>query len=332
MSERDFFTIVSRLSDPADPQPVPMAVVPAAGAGKFDELPQYFTEDSELRIHGFAPIEEFWQGCANMVEAVRANFARISHQNSSIEGLIQQGRRRAAGSRDRRVGRRPGTHERALTNGPLRRRMAGCGSPFRTTVSRASRSSCTRSFTKRAPLHYDHFMWHQLVEFGAVKWWVPVGHEPTSAEGDARLAHLQQFGLSEAAFSGSNTYPAPAAPRMREGIVPEWSYDGRVFGLVENSDHGDNRPGVTFLYRQVGNRVWATYGGGEVKFGALVARVEPDGQLDMRYQHWGPGGTRTGQCRSTPEWLPDGRLRLVEEWQWTNGDRTAGRGVIEEIA
>jgi len=113
MSERDFFTIVSRLSDPADPQPVPMAVVPAAGAGKFDELPQYFTEDSELRIHGFAPIEEFWQGCANMVEAVRANFARISHQNSSIEGLIQQGRRRAAGSRDRRVGRRPGTHERA---------------------------------------------------------------------------------------------------------------------------------------------------------------------------------------------------------------------------
>ena len=116
MSERDFFTIVSRLSDPADPQPVPMAVVPAAGAGKFDELPQYFTEDSELRIHGFAPIEEFWQGCANMVEAVRANFARISHQNSSIEGLIQQGD--AVALRVRETGEL--VADRVLTNGHSR--------------------------------------------------------------------------------------------------------------------------------------------------------------------------------------------------------------------
>ena len=67
-----------------------------------------------------------------------------------------------------------------------------------------------------------------------------------------------------------------------------------------------------------------------MRFGSLVARVEPDGRLDMRYQHWGAGGVRTGQCRSTPEWLADGRLRLHDEWQWTNGDGMAGREIIKE--
>jgi hypothetical protein len=30
--------------------------------------------------------------------------------------------------------------------------------------------------------------------------------------------------------------------------------------------------------------------------------------------------------------LPNGRLRLHEEWQWTNGDLSKGRSIVEEIA
>jgi hypothetical protein len=29
--------------------------------------------------------------------------------------------------------------------------------------------------------------------------------------------------------------------------------------------------------------------------------------------------------------LPDGRVRLTEEWRWTNGDRFSGRAVVEEV-
>jgi len=52
----------------------------------------------------------------------------------------------------------------------------------------------------------------------------------------------------------------------------------------------------------------------------------------MRYQHVSAGDAiRTGLCLSVPEVLPDGRVRLVEEWQWTNGDRSSGRSVLEEV-
>ena len=52
----------------------------------------------------------------------------------------------------------------------------------------------------------------------------------------------------------------------------------------------------------------------------------------MRYHHVGPCGVlRTGACISTPELFADGRVRLTEEWHWTNGDRSSGRSVVEEV-
>jgi hypothetical protein len=39
----------------------------------------------------------------------------------------------------------------------------------------------------------------------------------------------------------------------------------------------------------------------------------------------------TGECRSTPEVLSDGRVRSHEEWRWTSGDFSSGRSVVEEI-
>jgi hypothetical protein len=63
---------------------------------------------------------------------------------------------------------------------------------------------------------------------------------------------------------------------------------------------------------------WAAYAGGGVRWGTLVARVAADGALDMRYSHVNEAGElMTGRCRSVPETLPDGRLRLHETWQWT---------------
>jgi hypothetical protein len=94
-------------------------------------------------------------------------------------------------------------------------------------------------------------------------------------------------------------------------------YEGRVFRSVSNSRNGE---------------VWAAYGGGEIALGTLIAKVNEDDSLDMRYQHLNVRGEfMAGECHSTPELLADGRIRLHERWKWTTGDRSEGESEIEEV-
>lgn len=110
------------------------------------------------------------------------------------------------------------------------------------------------------------------------------------------------------------------------------SYDGRRFRTIANAESGDVREDTLFEYHQDGDVVWATYSGGGVRFGTLVALADAAGRLEMRYQHISASGElRAGVCRSVPELLPDGRLRVHESWQWTTGDCSAGTSVIEEV-
>ena len=111
-----------------------------------------------------------------------------------------------------------------------------------------------------------------------------------------------------------------------------FDYDDRVFRSVANSDGGDVDGETTFNYHQRDNVVWATYAGGTVVLGTLVAKVDVHGNLDMRYQHVAADGTfKSGRCQSRPERLPDGRLRLHERWQWTDGAEGQGESIIEEV-
>ena len=110
------------------------------------------------------------------------------------------------------------------------------------------------------------------------------------------------------------------------------SYDNRKFRSVANSDNGEVGGDTIFHYHQDGNVVWADYAGGEIVRGTLIANILTDDSPDMRYQHINRRGElMTGTCRSFPEQLPDGRLRLNEEWQWTCGDNSSGYSVIEEL-
>ena len=110
------------------------------------------------------------------------------------------------------------------------------------------------------------------------------------------------------------------------------NYDARVFRSVENSAGGDVDAATTFHYHQRDDVVWATYEGGSVVFGTLVAKADTLGNVDMRYQHISVDGSfKSGRCHSRPETLPDGRLRLHEQWQWTDGAEGAGVSTIEEV-
>lgn len=110
------------------------------------------------------------------------------------------------------------------------------------------------------------------------------------------------------------------------------NYDGRRFTSIQNSGTGEVGSETAFHYHQRDNIVWAEYSGGEIAYGHLIAICDENGQLDMRYHHVNSSGEiMTGTCQSTPEILPDGRIRLHEKWQWTSGDLTSGESIIEEL-
>lgn len=127
-------------------------------------------------------------------------------------------------------------------------------------------------------------------------------------------------------------YPVKARHYCAMTFEMNVNYDGRAFRPVSNSGSGEANSETRFEYHQTGSIVWATYSGGPIQFGTLIATVASDGSLDMRYSHVNAAGQlATGLCGTTPELLTDGRLRLHESWQWTSGDRSSGNSVLEEI-
>lgn len=107
--------------------------------------------------------------------------------------------------------------------------------------------------------------------------------------------------------------------------------DRRVFIGVSNSADGEVSPETRFSYRQQDEVVWADYRGGDVIHGHLVGTRTGD-RLVFRYVHLNTGGeTAAGRCTSHIEVLPDGRLRLHEEWAWESRPGT-GTSVVEQEA
>ena len=111
----------------------------------------------------------------------------------------------------------------------------------------------------------------------------------------------------------------------------EWNYEGRRFRVVENSMGGETSNETTFLYHQRNNVLWGTYEGGDIKMGMLVGVVSSLAELDFHYSQVNlSGAICSGVCRSVPEILANGKLRLLEKWRWTTGDLSEGASVIEE--
>ncbi len=110
------------------------------------------------------------------------------------------------------------------------------------------------------------------------------------------------------------------------------NYNNKNFRPVANTENGEVSGDTIFHYRQTGNIVTAEYAGGSIVSGHFVALMDENGCLDMRYHQVNDKGElHTGICRSVPEILPDGRIRLHETWQWTSGDNSKGTSLVEEI-
>jgi len=110
------------------------------------------------------------------------------------------------------------------------------------------------------------------------------------------------------------------------------SYHGKAFRSIHNSQSGEVSNETTFSYQQKGAVISARYEGGNIREGNILGRVESDGTIQMSYQHWNMENEfRAGICTSTPERLPNGKIRLYESWEWTNGMEGRGESIIEEV-
>ncbi len=110
------------------------------------------------------------------------------------------------------------------------------------------------------------------------------------------------------------------------------NYHHKKFRSVNNTENGEVGAETLFHYEQEGVVLTATYAGGQILKGNLVGKVDEQGKIEMRYQHLNTQlEFKTGRCVSTPEVLPNGKIRLHEKWQWTSGDQSIGESIIEEV-
>ena len=78
-------------NDAKDPQAVLHAAYSAVAQGAFDQLAGLVTDDVELHISGFGPMNGIWRGRADVVAATRKNFALVTGQKPEIDRMISQG-------------------------------------------------------------------------------------------------------------------------------------------------------------------------------------------------------------------------------------------------
>ena len=110
------------------------------------------------------------------------------------------------------------------------------------------------------------------------------------------------------------------------------NYHNKTFRPVQNSENGETTDETIFEYRQEGQILTSEYSGGRIIKGHLIGLVDEKGNIEMRYHQVNDKGElMTGVCFSKPEVLSNGKIRLHESWEWTSGDRSKGKSILEEI-
>lgn len=106
--------------------------------------------------------------------------------------------------------------------------------------------------------------------------------------------------------------------------------DGRTLAGVANADAGEVDPDTRFEFEQDGDRLTAEYAGGAIEAGHLLGTFDGR-QWDVRYvQRNADGETATGHSVGVATRLPDGRVRIEDEWEWESRPG-GGESVLEEV-
>jgi hypothetical protein len=103
--------------------------------------------------------------------------------------------------------------------------------------------------------------------------------------------------------------------------------NNKQFKALHNSKNGEVSNETIFTYHQKNDIIWATYEGGDIKFGTLSGSIIGN-QLKFNYQHQNKKGEfLTGKCE-TEILVIDNQIQLHEKWQWTCRDFSSGESIL----
>lgn len=110
------------------------------------------------------------------------------------------------------------------------------------------------------------------------------------------------------------------------------NYNNKIFRSIQNTENAETTAETIFKYEQRENILTSKYSGGQIVSGHLIGLVDENGNIEMRYHQVNTRGElMTGICHSKPEFLPNGKIRLYEDWKWTSGNKSNGKSILEEI-
>jgi len=107
-----------------------------------------------------------------------------------------------------------------------------------------------------------------------------------------------------------------------------FNLDARRMIATQTAPGGVINRETRFTFSQNGQTVEARYAGGRVKLGQLVGRIDRD-TFEFRYAQLHEDDTlHGGHSRCQLQREPNGKIRIVEHYEWANGQ--TGTNVIEE--
>lgn len=108
--------------------------------------------------------------------------------------------------------------------------------------------------------------------------------------------------------------------------------DNKVFISLANTANGDVNSATRFYYSQKGLMITAKYEGGIIQIGSIVGKKLSDFEFEIYYQHLTVANElRIGQCKTKIELLDNDVIKLIEDWQWLNGDLSTGHSELIKV-
>ncbi len=89
-TDRLLLTTGAATKEASDPSTILHAAFDAIIQGNFDAFANRVTDNVEMNISGFGPLDGAWRGRADVVAATRRNFALLAHQKPEIESMIAE--------------------------------------------------------------------------------------------------------------------------------------------------------------------------------------------------------------------------------------------------
>ena len=108
--------------------------------------------------------------------------------------------------------------------------------------------------------------------------------------------------------------------------------NNKTFINCESTANGDVSHETIFHYKQNHLQIEATYSGGSIRVGHIVGVMITTNTFTMVYHHLNKmNELRIDQCHTTITITPNGKIKLIERWQWLNGDGSKGESLLLEI-